>query len=71
MIVVMPNTNNNQYAAQTLGIANATVSRDDQAKYQNAYERSLAEEIVPFIEKNYRVIAKPESRAIAGPKVIP
>ena len=66
MIVVMPNTNNNQYAAQTLGIATAVVSRDDQAKYQNAYERSLAEEIVPFIEKNYRVIAKPESRAIAG-----
>ena len=66
MIVVMPNTNNNQYAAQTLGIPTAQVSRDDQAKYQNAYERSLAEEIVPFIEKNFRVIAKPESRAIAG-----
>lgn len=66
MIVVMPNTNNNQYAAQTLGIPTATVSRDDQARYQNAYERSLAEEIVPYIEKHYRVIAKPESRAIAG-----
>lgn len=66
MIVVMPNTNNNQFAACTYGIENATVSRDDQAKYQNAYERSLAEEIVPFIEKNYRVIAKPSSRAIAG-----
>ena len=66
MIVVMPNTNNNQYAAQTLGIPTAAVSRDDQARYQNAYERSLAEEIVPYIEKHYRVIAKPESRAIAG-----
>ena len=66
MIVVMPNTNNNQYAAQTLGIPTAAVNRDDQARYQNAYERSLAEEIVPYIEKNYRVITKPESRAIAG-----
>ena len=66
MIVVMPNTNNNQYAAQTLGIPTARVDRNAQAQYQNAYERSLAEEIVPFIEKNFRVIAKPESRAIAG-----
>ena len=66
MIVVMPNTNNNQYAAQTLGIPTAAVDWNSQAQYQNAYERSLAEEIVPFIEKNFRVIAKPESRAIAG-----
>ena len=34
--------------------------------YANAYERSLAEEIVPFIEKNFRVIANPDNRAIAG-----
>ena len=66
MIVVMPNTNNNQYAAQTLGIPTARVDRNARGQYQNAYERSLAEEIVPFIEKNFRVIAKPESRAIAG-----
>ena len=66
MIVVMTNTNNNQYAAQTLGIPNAVVDRNAMGQYQNAYERSLAEEIVPFIEKNFRVIAKPESRAIAG-----
>ena len=33
---------------------------------QNAYVNSLCTEIVPFIEKNFRVIAKPESRAIAG-----
>ena len=53
-------------AAQTLGIPNAVVDRNAMGQYQNAYERSLAEEIVPFIEKNFRVIAKPESRAIAG-----
>ena len=105
MIVVMPNTNNNQYAAQTLGIPNAqTAQQRPQGQqggqrpqaapqggqrpqgapqggqrpqggpqgggqpnpYANAYERSLAEEIVPFIEKNFRVIANPDNRAIAG-----
>ena len=40
MIVVMPNTNNNQYAAQTLGIPTARVDRNAQGQYQNAYEKS-------------------------------
>ena len=97
MIVVMPNTNNNQYAAQTLGIPNAQIAQQQRPQggqqggqrpqgapqggqrpqggqqgggqpnpYANAYERSLAEEIVPFIEKNFRVIANPDNRAIAG-----
>ena len=65
MIVVMPNGNPNQQAACTMGLPNKEMSWNDPA-YQNAYVRSLCEEIVPFIEKNYRVIAKPESRAIAG-----
>ena len=34
--------------------------------FQNIYVRSLCEEIVPFIEKNFRAVAKPASRAIAG-----
>ena len=34
--------------------------------YQGSYPHSLASEIVPFIEKNYRVIADKNSRAIAG-----
>lgn len=33
---------------------------------RNSYVRSLCEEIVPFIQKEYRTIAKPEKRAIAG-----
>ena len=53
MIVVMPNGNANQAAARTL-------------KLMNGYVISLCEEIVPFIEKNFRAIAKPASRAIAG-----
>ena len=65
MIVVMPNGNPNQQAAQTLGLPTSNLNFRDPA-LQNAYVKSLYEEIVPFIEKEYRVLAKPESRAIAG-----
>jgi enterochelin esterase family protein len=76
MIVVMPNGNANQQAAQTLGIPTKPQQYDRNAiqnlpeperqRAQNGYVMSLCEEIVPFIEKNFRVIAKPEARAIAG-----
>ena len=65
MICVMPNGNPNQQAACTMGLPNAQFDWRDPA-YANAYVRSLCEEIVPFIEKNYKVDVKPESRAIAG-----
>ncbi|MBO7588662.1 MAG: esterase [Bacteroidaceae bacterium] len=65
MIVVMPNGNPNQQAAQTLGLPTSDLNFRDPS-LQNAYVRSLCEEIVPFIEKEFRVNAKPESRAIAG-----
>ena len=65
MIVVMPNGNPNQQAAQTLGLPTSDMNFRDPA-LQNAYVKSLCEEIVPFIEKEFRAIAKPESRAIAG-----
>lgn len=65
MICVMPNGNPNQAAAQTLGIPTSEL---DWRKPENRtlYVRSLCEEIVPFIEQNYRAIPKPEKRAIAG-----
>lgn len=74
MIVVMPNGNANQQAAGTLNIPvkpmpnlrDPNISEAERSQYMNGYVRSLCEEIVPFIEKNFRVIAKPESRAIAG-----
>jgi enterochelin esterase-like enzyme len=34
--------------------------------YEGSYPQSLAKEIIPFIEKNYRVVANKNSRAIAG-----
>ena len=65
MIVVMPNGNPGQQAAKTMLLPEKTIDRSDPA-FQNAYVNSIVKDIVPYIEKNYRVIAKPDSRAIAG-----
>lgn len=65
MIVVMPNGNPNQQASQTIGLPVTQMNFRDPAN-ANAYVRSLVEEIVPFVEKNYRVVAKKSHRAIAG-----
>jgi enterochelin esterase family protein len=72
----MPNGNGNQQAAVTLNIPQKPQQFDRNAlqslpeaernRAMNGYVVSLCEEIVPFIEKNFRVIAKPEARAIAG-----
>ena len=65
MIVVMPNGNPNQQAAQTFGLP--TTENDwRNPENRNLYVKSLVEEIVPFIEKNYRTVAKKSHRAIAG-----
>lgn len=68
MICVMPNGNPTQYAARTLMIDEKQVDRNDPAMGMmgNLYPKSIVEDIVPFIEKTYRVDAKPKSRAIAG-----
>ena len=74
MIVVMPNGNGTQSAARTLNIpekqfdyaALQNMPEAERNRAMNGYVNSLCEEIVPFIEKNFRAIAKPESRAIAG-----
>lgn len=65
MICVMPNGNPNQMAAQTLGLPVGEFDWQN-PETRTSYVRSLCEEIVPFIEKNYRADAKPESRAVAG-----
>ena len=65
MIVVMPNGNGNQQAAQTFGLPTAEMDWRDPST-RNNYVKSLVEEIVPFIEKNYRTVAKKSHRAIAG-----
>ena len=65
MIVVMPNGNPGQAAARTLNIPEKPFDWRDPA-HRDSYVKSLCTEIVPFIEKNFRAIAKPASRAIAG-----
>ncbi len=65
MIVVMPNGNPNEQAAQTLGLPKSTKNYGELLQSDD-YVKSLCEEIVPFIEKEYRAIAKPEARAISG-----
>ena len=65
MIVVMPNGNPNQQAAATMGLP--TSKLDTRApENANAYVKSLVNEIVPFIESNFRAIPKKSARAIAG-----
>ncbi|MBP5486710.1 MAG: esterase [Bacteroidales bacterium] len=65
MIVVMPNGNPGQQAARTLNIPEKNINWRSE-EFRNAYVNSLCTEIVQFIEKNFRAIPKPESRAIAG-----
>ena len=65
MIVVMPNGNPGQQAAQTLNLPVSDVDFRDPAN-ANAYVKSLVNEIIPFVEKNYRAIPNRSARAIAG-----
>ncbi len=64
MIVVMPNGNPDQYAAQTLGIP----VKQDIRKYDSIFNNytSLVDDIVPFIDKSYNTIASRKGRAVAG-----
>lgn len=72
MIIVMPNGNANEAAAITEipratgssvpAIAPAQTSQPVQVNY----ETSMVNDILPYIESNYRVLANQENRAVAG-----
>lgn len=64
MIVVMPNGNPDQHAAQTLGIPVKT----DVRQYASGFDNytSLVSDILPYVEKNYNVIRNRKGRAVAG-----
>jgi len=75
MIVVMPNGNPGQQAAQTLLLPEKTFNKNDYPALgnlgnltfeANIYINSIIKDIVPYIESNYRVIADAKHRAIAG-----
>ncbi len=61
MLIVMPNGNPNQQAASPLKLP----VKEGQA-VANAYVHSLAKDIVPYIEKHFRVKANKANRAVAG-----
>ncbi|MFH0841501.1 MAG: alpha/beta hydrolase-fold protein [Bacteroidota bacterium] len=76
MIVVMPNGNSGQTAAMTDMAFQAESSRtqgpmdieNEQAVIDGStsYPNSLVKDIIPYIEKHFRVTANSDNRAIAG-----
>ena len=64
MIVVMPNGNPNQYAAQTLGIP----VKKEVKEYASGFDNysSLVADIVPYVEANYPVVKNRNGRSVAG-----
>jgi len=68
MIVVM--TNGNSWSAAAPGETpvgeNTERPRDPGMNYRFSFEKSVVNDVMPFIEKNYRVIADKNHRAIAG-----
>lgn len=64
MLVVMPNGNPDQYAAQTLMIP----VKQEVKKYSSNFDNytSLVSDIVPFIEGRYNVLKNRDGRAVAG-----
>ena len=69
MIVVMTNGNANQAGAQNEVPPLATETADAMAEYLRTagkFEEHLVKDLVPFIEKNYRVLTGMDNRAIAG-----
>lgn len=70
MIVVMTNGNANQAAAPDAIPANAvqatTRGRAGGGMSGNSFPDSLAKDVIPFIEKSYRVLNNKQNRAVAG-----
>lgn len=66
MLIVM--TNGNAWQTSTLqnnpGVE--IITRENRAQFQGKFEESLVKDVVPYIEKNYRVIANKDGRALAG-----
>ncbi len=67
MIVVMTNGNPGQAAAPGVGPVKAVAApQNPGAMGQGKFEESLVRDVIPFIEKNYRVTASKDNRAVSG-----
>lgn len=65
MICVMPNGNPAQEAARTTLLRERAIDRNTPG-FANLYINSIVKDIIPYVEMNYRVIARPEARAVSG-----
>jgi enterochelin esterase-like enzyme len=66
MIIVMPNGNAWQTSTLRQVPGTPPVTRESYVKYQGQFEKSLVEDIIPYMEKNYKVKKNKNGRAIAG-----
>ena len=66
MLIVMPNGYANQTAAPGEGPVVKNVSAPGMAFSYGAFEKSLVNDIMPFIESVYRVVPDKDNRAITG-----
>jgi enterochelin esterase-like enzyme len=66
MIIVMTNGNAFQTSSLQTEPDAPELTRENYRQYSGLFEKSLVQDVIPFIEKNYRVKASKENRAIAG-----
>jgi enterochelin esterase family protein len=67
MIVVMTNGNPGQAAASVVVPPKPAAGQQSPgAMGQGKFEESLVKDVIPFVEKNYRVIANKDNRAVSG-----
>ncbi len=70
MIIVMPNGSTGQQAAPNhrpiSSDTQTTTIIDRSARYSGRFEESLVNDIIPYVEENYRVIANANNRGLAG-----
>ena len=66
MIVVMTNGNAWQTAGPGSDPPAPPLKREDYQQYMGKFEESMVNDVIPYIEKNYRVKADKDNRAIAG-----
>lgn len=66
MIIVMTNGNSWQTSSLRTPPGTPELTREDRQKIRGKFEKSLVEDVIPFIEKKYRVKTGKENRAVAG-----
>jgi len=66
MIVVMTNGNLFQTSSLQTAPGSPPVTRENFMQYAGQFEKSLVKDVIPYVEKNFRVKANKDSRAVAG-----